>query len=83
MFKIWAPRKTKMSRDIIVCNGLGRNDKLTESKIISSFDFVSNESEEFETKFSVLAKSCLKQKSKSNSFSKALSITVTNTKNFE
>ena len=44
--------------------GLNRNDKLTNSTIVSSFDFVNSDSLEFEKKFAVLAKSCLKQNSK-------------------
>lgn len=54
-----------MSREIVIYDNLTRNDtKLTKSTIISSFDFASTDSDEFEKKFSILAKSCLKQNSK-------------------
>jgi len=47
-----------------VHDGLNRYYKLTNSTIVSSFDFVNSDSAEFEKKFAVLAKSCLKQNSK-------------------
>ena len=53
-----------MSQEIIFFDNLKRNDRLTNSTIIQSFGLATAETEEFEKKFKILAKSCLKQNSK-------------------